>query len=132
MKQVNLLIKLASYGIYFVAVNFGFVIITSIMTMSNTSFDFELQKNISNNPEDVRHLYLFGENPSNLMGLLMGSYFSHSFILPILRNNANPENNKRDLFFGYLLVFLTYVIIGVLGYIGFSGYKFNPVYQNVY
>jgi hypothetical protein len=131
MKQMNILIKIASYGVYFVSVIFGYVIVTGIMSLTNTSFDFETKANHNQDPNTTRHLYLFGDSPSNLMGILMSSYFSHSFILPILKNNQNPQNNKRDLFFGYLLVFSTYIIIGLMGYIGFSGYKFKPEFEKV-
>jgi hypothetical protein len=131
LKQMNILIKLASFGVYFVSVIFGFVIVTGILSVINTKFDFEYATNHDMDPNTPRHLYLFGDQPSKLMGILMSSYFSHSFILPILKNNANPENNKRDLFLGYLLVFATYVIIGLAGYIGFSGYKFRPDFEKV-
>lgn len=33
----------------------------------------------------------------------------------------------RDVFIGYFMVFISYVIVGFLGYIGFSSDIFNPI-----
>ena len=54
------------------------------------------------------------------MGILGGGYYLHNISLPVYRNSKNPENNVRDVFLGYLLVFLSYSICGVLGYYGFE------------
>lgn len=56
------------------------------------------------------------------MGL---GYYLHNCSLPIVRAAKNPEKSHRDVFIGYLLVFLTYAVLGTLGYIGFTGYKFE-------
>ena len=45
----------------------------------------------------------------------------HQFSIPIISNAANPEKKLRDVFIGYLMVYLSYTILGVLGYLGFSG-----------
>jgi len=42
-----------------------------------------------------------------------------------LKNSANPKNNIRDVFFGYLTVFVSYIIVGCLGYLGFTGERFD-------
>ncbi len=123
MKQVNFLIKINSYGIYFVSVLIIYVIIIGFISISNTQFDFQYWENVKGT--DIRHLLLYGENSGTLLGILSSSYFSHSFILPILKNNQNQKNNKRDLFIGYFLVFMTYICVGLLGYIGFSGYNYK-------
>ncbi len=44
----------------------------------------------------------------------------HNISLPIYRNSNNPSNNVKDVFVGYVLVFLSYSVCGVLGYYGFS------------
>jgi hypothetical protein len=129
MKQINFLIKLNSYGVYFVSVLLIFVIYTGISSIFNTSYDFEYKPNVTG--ETTRHIYLFGENPSLLAGSLMLGYFSHSFVLPMMKNNQNQKNNRRDLFYGYALVFITYVGVGILGYIGFSGSEYDGEFKDV-
>jgi len=70
---------------------------------------------------------LFGTHYAKLMGILGGGFYFHNISLPVIRNNKNQENNVRDVFIGYLLVFLTYCLAGVLGYYGFVGSTFeNP------
>jgi hypothetical protein len=132
MKKINFLIKINSYGIYFVSVLIGFVFYTGIASLINTKFDFQyiMNKN-SDDPDNVRHLYLFGEKPSGLAGALTLGYFSHSFILSLMKTNEKQENNKRDLFWGYCLVCLTYTLIGLLGYVGFSGRNFDSEFKDV-
>lgn len=133
MKQINFLIKINSYGIYFVSILIGYVLYTGIYSMATTNFDFQYLKNEEAKPgEDiVRHLYLFGENPYSLAGALSMGYFSHSFVLSMMKSNEKQENNKRDLFFGYCLVCLTYTTIGLFGYIGFTGKQFKPEFKAV-
>ena len=99
--------------------------------MFTTSFDFQYIENKNEPDNKVRHLYLFGENPSMLAGALTMGYFSHSFVLSLMQNNEKQENNKRDLFYGYSLVCLTYTLIGLLGYIGFAGSEFNATFKDV-
>lgn len=59
------------------------------------------------------------------MGILGGGFYFHNISLPVIKNNKHPENNVRDVFIGYLLVFLTYCFAGVLGYYGFVGSTFE-------
>ena len=49
----------------------------------------------------------------------------HNITLPIIRNSKKPENNVRDVFIGYFLVFLSYTLCGIMGYFGFSGTYFT-------
>jgi hypothetical protein len=129
MKQVNLLIKINSYGVYFVSIIIFYALLRGIMALIHTPYDFEYIYNTEDST--IRHIWLFGENPTILLGMLTGSYFSHSFILPIMKNNENQKNNKRDLFLGYFLVYITYLSIGILGYIGFSDIHFDPDFKKV-
>lgn len=65
-----------------------------------------------------------------MAGLLGIGYFLHTVSLPIIKNNAKPKNNERDIFFGYLLVGFSYIIVGMMGSIGFSGTYFTEYYLN--
>jgi hypothetical protein len=48
-----------------------------------------------------------------------------------MRSAKNPENNIRDLFISYTLVFMSYVIVGGFGYIGFIGTFFDGYYTGL-
>lgn len=128
MKEMNCLVKFNSYGIYFVSSLLIFVIYNGISSLIKDNFHFEYKENIKDNKD--RNLLLFGYNPGNLAGTLSLGYFSHSVILPIIKNNRNQENNQRDLFFGYLLVTITYMSISIMGYIGFSGSQFDSEFKD--
>jgi hypothetical protein len=78
---------------------------------------------------DVRSIKAFNADFSPLAGALGIGYFLHTVSLPIVRNNANPKNNERDVFFGYLLVGFTYISVGVMGSIGFVGAYFTPYFK---
>jgi sodium-coupled neutral amino acid transporter 9 len=68
---------------------------------------------------------MFNSNVSPLAGLLGIGYFLHTVSIPIIKNNAVQANNERDVLAGYLLVAGSYIIVGVMGYIGFTGYFFT-------
>ena len=75
------------------------------------------------------HISLFGNDPSKLAGAVSLGYFLHNLITPIMRNNENQSNNKRDLFLGFLLGFITFTSLGIVGYYGFSGTDFYYYYE---
>ena len=127
LKELHFLSKFNSYGIYFVSALLIFVIYTGIRTMVIDTFAFEYKENVDGSK--VRNLYLFGESPGLLTGTLSLGLFCHSVILQLIKNNRKPENNQRDLFLGYTCVTLTYIIIGIFGYIGFSGSEYSSDFK---
>ncbi|TGZ50114.1 putative sodium-coupled neutral amino acid transporter 9 [Temnothorax longispinosus] len=48
-----------------------------------------------------------------LTGMLAMSFFIHNIVVNIMHNNRDQEKNGRDLTIAYLLVTLTYIIVGV-------------------
>ena len=127
-KDVGFLVKLSSFGIYFISALIVFEIYTGISSFLNTDFDFEYIKN-NNQKSNKRHLKLFGEDPSMFAGTLSMGYFCHTTILPIIKANKNQENNIRDLVLGYIFVGLTFSLSGIFGYIGFSGKNFGIEFE---
>ena len=128
LKEMNRLVKFNSYGFFFVSTLLIFVIYSGIKSLIQDNFHFEYKENIKDKKD--RYLLLFGQNPGILAGTLSLGLFSHSVILPLLKNNKKPENNQRDLFIGYVLVTFTYIIIGIMGYIGFSGSEFDSDFKD--
>lgn len=54
-----------------------------------------------------------------LSGMLAMSFFIHNIIVTIMQNNRDQSKNGRDLSIAYLLVTLTYIIVGVVFYVCF-------------
>ena len=127
LQEMHFLAKFNSYGIYFVSALLVFVIYTGIRTLATDTFHFEYKENIEGSKD--RNLFLFGTNPGILTGTFSIGMFCHSVILPLMKNNRKPENNQRDLFLGYVCVTLTYIIIGIMGYIGFSGSEYSSDFK---
>ncbi|XP_011864937.1 PREDICTED: sodium-coupled neutral amino acid transporter 9-like [Vollenhovia emeryi] len=48
-----------------------------------------------------------------LTGILAMSFFIHNIVINIMQNNRDQEKNGRDLTIAYILVTLTYIIVGV-------------------
>ncbi|CAJ0596766.1 unnamed protein product [Cylicocyclus nassatus] len=65
-----------------------------------------------------------------LTGTLTMSYFIQNCILTILRNQANPENNTRDLSIGYVLVGFSYTFVAISFYIAYP-FKKDYVQDNL-
>ena len=127
-KDIGLLVFISSFGCYFISVLIGYVLYTGVYSIVNTEFKFDYIKN--KDGENIRYLYLFGENPALLAGTLSMGFFCHTAILPILKSNKNQSKNIRDLFLGYLFVGLVYIFCGVLGYVGFSGKQFKAEFKD--
>ncbi|KAL4705179.1 hypothetical protein ACJJTC_018425, partial [Scirpophaga incertulas] len=60
-----------------------------------------------------------GSHAAALSGMLALSFYIHNIIITIMSNNAKQENNGRDLTIAFILVTVTYLIVGVGFYIGF-------------
>ncbi|VVC32521.1 Amino acid transporter, transmembrane domain [Cinara cedri] len=52
-------------------------------------------------------------------GMLTLSLFIHNIIITIMRNNENQKHNGRDLTIAFILVLLTYILIGITFYVCF-------------
>jgi len=112
----------------------GFIIVIGILSLKDTNFTVSTTTasqnafDKTNWDSDMRNLILFSEQFSPLAGVLCAGYFIHNCSLPILRSGKKPENQVRNLFFGYLLTFLSYATVGSLGYVGFLGVGFKNFY----
>ncbi|KAF9421272.1 hypothetical protein HW555_002744 [Spodoptera exigua] len=58
-------------------------------------------------------------NAAVLSGMLALSFYIHNIIITIMGNNARQENNGRDLTIAFLLVTITYTLVGAVFYICF-------------
>jgi hypothetical protein len=126
-RDLSIFIKLMRFGTYFIMTLMFFIVAVGIYSLTNTDFSIlgpgePMNVNID---DDHRYLYLFNTNFSPLAGQLGIGYFLHTVSLPITRNNEKQENNERDVFLGYVLVAGSYILVGTMGYIGFSGIYFN-------
>ncbi|EDQ89189.1 uncharacterized protein MONBRDRAFT_32391 [Monosiga brevicollis MX1] len=88
-----------------------------------TFFDGE---HYQNSPAGGVHFHNVEEWRSGVMALCGVSslaFFIHNGCLSIMRNAAEPKHNQRDLLLAYILVCLTYLLVGVLYYISYAGNK---------
>ena len=67
-----------------------------------------------------------------LMGIMGGGFYYHNMSIGIIENAQYPEKNTRNIFIGFVLVFLTYSVIGVMGVYGFVGIKFAEMNPSVH
>ena len=119
---------MGSIGAFCVCILILFVIIESISYIQETESKYNF--NLYNSTDidystEISQIYFFNKDFSNLAGVLCAGYFLHQCSLPIIRNSAEPEKNLRNVFLGYLIVFLCYCIVGSIGYIGFSAHYFK-------
>ena len=67
---------------------------------------------------------LFNSEFTPLLGILGGGFYFHNMSLSMVANAEKPEHNTRNILIGFVLVFLTYCVIGVTGVYGFTGRQF--------
>ena len=130
-KDINIFLRFGSFGVIFVILLMIFIIATGVIAFTDTSFSIGTteESNATNWAEsNKRILVMFNMNFSPLLGILCTGYFLHTCSLPIVRSSKNPEKISRDMFIGYLLVFISYAVVGTLGYIGFIGTYFKSYF----
>ena len=132
-KDLTIFMKVGSIGVIFVFMLIIFIIWTGIVAFTNTDYvvSSDDQEYTTDWTESLRTLVFVDSNFSPLAGILGLGYFIHQCSLPIVRSAANPEKVDRDVFLGYFFVFLSYITIGVLGYIGFLGTDFTEYFVGV-
>lgn len=112
--NIEVFIKLNSLGtfcivfILFFIIYYGISALTTVISMNDDNISKSLDM-------DMSKLFMINTNFAPLAGMLTIGYCLHNVSLPILKNNKNKENNIRDLFLGYLVTWVIYIIIGSLG-----------------
>jgi hypothetical protein len=124
IRNLNIFVKINTFGVIFIFMIIFFIIGVGVYAFTNTDFVYS-QPLSPTHPGSPAWIKLFSGSFGPLMGILGGGYYLHNITLPIVRNSAKPENNVRDVFIGYLMVFLSYSVCGVMGYYGFSGTYFT-------
>jgi len=61
------------------------------------------------------------------MGIMSGGFYFHNLSLPILKNVKDKSKNVRNVFLGYSLAFISYLMCGILGYFAFTSKDFNGI-----
>lgn len=133
-KDLNIFIKMGSFGALFVTTLILFIAGTGVLELTRTNYEVGSPKQADNtdwaNDDSTRTIMLYNSQFANLAGMLGCGYFLHTCAPNITRTAMYPEKNKRNLMAGYSLVLMTYIIVGIMGYIGFIGTNFTYYYQN--
>lgn len=131
-RDLSIFIRISSYGAISITIISITIIIVGVVALSNTKFSLVFLANDEQRRLDVgeiqtnfREIFMVNTNFSPLAGVLCIGYFLHPVSVSIVRKNKNQENNERDLSMGFVLVFVTYMFIGVFGYFGFMGVYFS-------
>jgi len=129
-KDLSIFMRVGSFGVIFILFLMFFIVTVGIKSLTNTEFEFgtAAQSDATDWSNTQRTLVLFNMNFGPLAGDLCTGYFLHTCSLSVLRSSKNPEKNGRDLFIGYLLVWVSYSVVGLFGYIGFMGSNFSDYF----
>jgi len=122
MKRLDFFIKMSQYGVICIFVQIGFVLGVGIYSISNTSYSLTFYQESTHPSEPV--IAFWKPNFFPLAGILGAGFYQHAMALPILSQNKNKANNNRDMFLGFSASLVNYLVIGIVGYFGFSGSYF--------
>ena len=117
IKNLTILIRLSSAGVLSVFVYVGFIIYEAIVNFDEVEID---------------DIPLFDTNVGNLAGTCALAFTLHVIVNPIMKGNKNQNNNFRDLKISYVLGFIFYAIIGILGCIAVLGKKCDITIVNCF
>ena len=118
LKDLKVLLKLGQYGIYSIIIFSFYVIIQGILNISIG--DFQLK--------DVN---LLTADFATVCGVFSSAFFLHNLMVPIIKNNLEEKNNKRDIILSYIMGGSFYAIIGLFGAFSITGYTTQPNSQTV-
>lgn len=127
-KDLTIFMKFGYAGVTCLCSLIIFVIYEGINALANGKTKFEVV--FSGKTEittDVSKLLLMSNNFAAIMGTLSAGFFIHQCSLPIMQKAAEPEKNLSNVCKGYTAVLITYILVGVLGYIGFMSSDYEEV-----
>lgn len=101
-KEVDFILKLMGYSIYFIFAYVVFIL-------------FNLIRHIIEGNIHMSEFRYFNTDFSSVAGAFALSFLVHPMAAPILKRNINLENNNRDLALGYALG------VSICFYVGFMG-----------
>lgn len=130
-KDLSIFMKVGSFGVIFIVFLMVFIVAVGIRAFGNSEFTLGTMDESDNTDwlnTSERTLVMFNLNFAPLAGDLCTGYFLHTCSLSVLRSSKAPEKSQRDLFLGYLLVYLSYSIVGLFGYIGFIGTDYSQFF----
>jgi len=81
-------------------------------------------------PKLVNQLQLFSINFSHLLAILSLSFFIHSVIVSILKNQKSLKHTTRDSAIAFMMAGMCYFIPGVLGSVAFRYVPTDSIQQN--
>jgi amino acid permease len=132
-KDLSMFMRIGSLGVVFIMGFVLYIVYNFFYAVDTTTYSLgtATQSDATDWSLPNRTLVMFNSNFGPLAGILCAGYYLHTCALPLLRSSKNPEKSNRDLFIGYFLVFVSYAICGVLGYIGFMGVEFSQYFISV-
>jgi len=130
-RDMSIFIKINTFGVIFTMIIITFIITVGITGLRNCDYEYTMYKDnngpdyVPNNllPNGKTEILLFASGYSHLMGVLGGGFYLHNISLPIYRASKNPKNNVRDMFLGFSVVCMSYILCGTLGAFGFNNRK---------
>jgi sodium-coupled neutral amino acid transporter 9 len=126
-RDLEIFIIMNTYGVLGIIILFCYLMTTGFISISQTEYTTSESYYDSHKDEisNLALIELFAAMYASLMGILGGGFYFHNLSIPVIAKNPEPKNNNRDLFFGYLLVCITYLMFGVVGYLGFMGQSYD-------
>jgi hypothetical protein len=120
-RDLTIFIKINTFGVIFTMIIIAFIISVGLTGLYHGGYEYsQFTDNIADEDLDNDRIILFASAYSHLMGTLGGGFYLHNISLPIYQNSKQPEKAVRDMFFGFLVVCLSYITCGVLGMYGFK------------
>ena len=129
-KDLTIFMKMGTIGTCCVCVLILYIIYQFFSSLAEGGFEFKPTESDDDVSSSVITIILFGAGYGNLMGILCTGFFIHQCSLPLVQAAAEPEKTGRNVFLGYVAVFCTYLIVGIGGYIGFTGKDYQETLQD--
>ena len=117
LKDLNFVVKIAAYGAVTIVIYFVFVIYQFVYAASTDSID-------------MSKVQLVSLDIGNLAGTCSMALTIHTMVVSFLQPNKNQQNNTRDLGIAYLIGFILYEFIGLLGAISISTLTCKETFVN--
>ena len=128
IKDIKKLLVINEKGIFMIILFCIFIVFLGIRALSTEEITFINTGKVGAGNEGLQ-LILFDTDLTELIGVFCVAYLMHNVVAGMMKSNKNPNNNSRDLFISYSIVFIIYTLLGLFGCFGVAA-LYHHDYKN--
>lgn len=114
IKDLSIILKINDKGIYMILTFTIFIIYLGAYALATEDITFKTT-GCSGYDKQGLDIVLFNLDVTEIIGVFSLAYMVHNNVVGLMKENKNSAKNSRDLLVAYVIVFVKYTLLGIMG-----------------